>query len=137
METSLEKQSKVNLRVAVTSYEGVLINQHLGMASSILIFDADGAGGRLVDRRQAPRGSGDQRWEDLSAVLSDCSALLTSSIGQRPDEVLSSRGLKIYEVEGLIEDALIAISEGKELRMPRRNGKGCRCSGGGAAGTGC
>jgi nitrogen fixation protein NifB len=137
MEKSLEKESKNSVRVAVTSYEGVLVNQHLGMANSILIFDADGAGGRLVDRRQAPRGSGDQRWEDLSAVLSDCSALLTSSIGQRPVEVLSAKGLKIYEVEGLIEDALIAISEGQELRMPHRSGKGCRCSGGNAAGTGC
>jgi nitrogen fixation protein NifB len=137
MEKSTLTESRNGLRVAVTSYEGVLINQHLGMASSILVFDADGAGGRLVDRRTAPRGSGDQRWEDLSAVLSDCGALLTSSIGQRPVEVLSAKGLKIYEVEGLIEDALIAISEGKELRMPRRDGKGCRCSGGGAAGTGC
>jgi nitrogen fixation protein NifB len=126
------------IRVAVASYEGILVNQHLGMADSLLIFEDGCEGCRLVDRRRTPpHGSGDERWEAMARLLSDCQAILSAGAGQRPVEVLTARGLKVYEVEGLIEDALAALYQGKELRMPHRSVAGCRRTGTQSAGGGC
>jgi nitrogen fixation protein NifB len=125
-------------RVAVATYEGVLVNQHLGMAEYLAVYEINKDGFCFVGRRRMPaRGGGDARWEALANMLSDCRALLAAGIGQRPVEVLTDKGLNIYEVEGLIEDALAAIYEGKELRMPHRTVKYCRRASSDNAGQGC
>jgi nitrogen fixation protein NifB len=130
--------SKDLIKVAVASYEGVLVNQHLGMADSLLIFETGKEGCRLVDRRRTPPpGNGDERWKALSRLISDCRILLTSAAGEKPLAILAASGIKVYEVEGIIEDALIAISQGKELRMPHRTARCCRRAGSGLNGPGC
>jgi nitrogen fixation protein NifB len=138
MDRSAIKPLKDSIRAAVASYEGVLVNQHLGMADYLLVFEITEKGCCLVDRRRTPpRGDGDERWQALSKLIDDCSVLLASSAGQRPVDILNASGIKVYEVEGMIEDALIAISEGKELRMPHRTAAFCRRAGSGSGGRGC
>lgn len=133
-----DKQDIEQLRVAVASYEGVLVNKHLGMAETLLIFEIDKNGSRLVERRSTPeKGGGEDRWNKLAKLLCDCNAVLANSVGQTPLDILASSGIKVYEVEGLIEDALTAIYQGKELRMPyRRRASCCRAESGGS-GQGC
>jgi nitrogen fixation protein NifB len=134
----MEKSAGSPVRIAVTSFEGLLINQHLGMADSLLIFETEKDGYRLIETRPTPpRGSGEARWQLLSQLLEDCSVLLTGGLGENPMEVLSASGLKVYQAEGLIEDALATIASGKELRMPHRKNAGCRRSGAGFGGEGC
>ena len=126
------------IRVAVSSYEGVLINKHLGVTENLLIFEIDKDGSRLIERRKTPaRGAGDERWQELSLLLRDCTILLTGGIGERPLEVLTAGGIKVYEAEGMIEDAFLAIVCGKELRMPHRKVAGCCRAGAGLGGEGC
>jgi nitrogen fixation protein NifB len=138
MENTAEQKTNNPVRVAVTTYEGLLINQHLGMADLLWIYEMDKAGSRLIERRRTPpRGSGDDRWQEISRLLHDCTVLLTGGLGERPLEVLSARGIKVYEAEGMIEDALIMISSGKDLRMPHRKNQGCRRGGMGLSGEGC
>ena len=69
--------------LAVASREGVMINQHLGEARTLWIFAlSDGIPKKLVERRIAPpSGGGDQRWEALASLLSDCTAVVTSGVG--------------------------------------------------------
>ncbi len=125
-------------KVAVASYEGILVNQHLGMAESLLIYGSDETGYYPVDKRIIPpRGGGEERWRQVSAILCDCHTLLVNGIGETPYEILSANGLTIYEIEGLIEDALSAIERGEKLRMPRRTRAGCRRAESGTGGTGC
>jgi predicted Fe-Mo cluster-binding NifX family protein len=52
-------------------------------------------------------------------------------------EVLSAKGIKVYEAEGMIEDAFLAIAKGKELRMPHRKASGCSRAGSAFNGDGC
>jgi nitrogen fixation protein NifB len=67
MEQSIEKKSDQKFRVAVASYEGALVNQHLGMAESLLVFEVDAEGCRFIERRRTPRpGTGDERWQALA-----------------------------------------------------------------------
>jgi nitrogen fixation protein NifB len=132
-----ENQSIHSFRVAVASYEGVLVNMHLGMADYLSIFEISEEGSRLIERRRAPQpGSGLERWKEMAKLLEDCRALLAASAGQIPLKVLTDCGLKVYEVDGLIEDALLDLYKGKELRMPLHKPR-CRMAESGEGGQGC
>jgi len=123
--------------VAVASMEGMIVNQHLGEASKLWIFQ-QGENGQfeLVGRRDTPeKGSGDQRWLDLANVLNDCRAIVVSGIGPRPRAVMEQMGLRVIEGQVMIDEALRSIYSGTELKVRKYEfscGKNC-----GGTGTGC
>ena len=126
---------KVKPYVAVTSYEGLMINQHLGEARELLIFKETDTGYEIVEKRRAPaKGNGDLRWIELAKVLQDCSYVLVNGVGARPVEVLQSVGIAVVEMAGLIDDGLDAVYKGKKLKsvLKTKLGKcGDSCSGNG------
>ncbi len=120
--------------VAVATLEGVLVNQHLGEAEQIAVFEQCQDGFRLVERRPAPpSGGGSQRWASLAQQLKDCRALLVASAGDAPCRVLAGHDIQVLMMEGLIEEGLDAVYRGLPLRAPLR--KQHRC-GSGCAGSG-
>lgn len=124
--------------VAVASYEGLMINQHLGEATSMMIFKETEAGYELVEKRPMPsKGEGDIRWIKLAKALEDCSYALVNGVGKRPVEVLQQVGVAVVEMSGLIEDGLEAVYKGKKLKSVLKTKMtkcGESCSGNG---TGC
>ncbi len=122
--------------VAVATREGILVNQHLGEAESLNIYqEADGEFIEVEIRVTPYPGGGDQRWTDLAALVADCRALLVSGVGPKPTRILEASGVKVVVMEGLIDEALARIFAGGEIRSPIRKTKcGDRCSG---AGNGC
>ena len=122
--------------VAVASMEGLLVNQHLGEADRLLIYGRSNGVVSLVETRQTPaRGLGDERWSQLADMLGDCRALLVGGVGDRPRRILSGKGPALYEVEGLIDEALGAVYNGDSLRRLQKRTKtacGAACSGNGA-----
>jgi nitrogen fixation protein NifB len=129
--------------VAVATMEGALVNQHLGEAERFLIFGQEpGAPNRFryVETRPAPeRGTGDDRWLQLATSLQDCQALLVSAVGSTPRRILEATGLKVFQMEGLIEEGLSAVFAGRPVpaAMTRQFGgcgMGTSCKG---DGTGC
>jgi nitrogen fixation protein NifB len=137
----LEEASKSPLRpdeyrpyIAVGSHEGLLVNQHLGEAKFIRIFDPE-TGDELEQRIAPAPGSGAQRWIDLANLLHDCAALLISGIGPKPMQIMVKEGLRVTVMEGMIEDALNDIRQGTPIKSPVRKFKcGDSCAG---TGTGC
>lgn len=113
--------------VAVASMEGVLVNQHLGEAAKLLIYRKENGRISLLEARETPpEGGGTKRWEELATSLSDCHTLLVSGIGDNPKRTLSASGLDILNLEGLIDDALPAVFEGRSLRhMIKRTATAC------------
>ena len=108
--------------VAVCSQEGYLVNQHLGGAQQVLVYenaDVDGrVTPRLVEGRPtAPAGGGARPWAQLAGVLSDCRALICHQLGDAPRTVLQAAGVSVYESDGLIADAVTDVFAG---RTPRR-----------------
>jgi len=124
--------------VAVASYEGLMINQHLGEANSMMIYKETESGYELVEKRPMPqKGEGDIRWIKLAKALEDCSYALVNGVGKRPVEVLQSVGVAVVEMSGLIEDGLEAVYKGKKLKSVLKTTMtkcGESCSG---SGTGC
>jgi nitrogen fixation protein NifB len=124
--------------LAVTSREGMLINQHLGEAEQVYVYGQAPQGGmELVSvRATPPRGSGDLRWQQLAEILGDCHSLLVNGVGPSPKKALDESGLQVLEVEGLISDAFYAIEAGRSLshlfkREAFACGTSCEGTGGG------
>ena len=127
--------------IAVASLEGVLVNQHLGEAAYLWIFGKDLTSDfgfhQTIDTRKTPDpGTGKRRWEDMADILKDCRAVLVSGAGQAPRTVLEESGIKVIEMEGLIEPALAAVYAGEEIRQPKWTRKPCGVGCGGN-GMGC
>jgi len=129
------KKTNELLYVAVASMEGTMINQHLGEASKLFIYGIEGDRVCLFDIRQTPDpGNGDERWEELSRIMGDCRAIFVSGVGGRPRAILSRNGIEIYEMEGIIEEAVKAFFKGNSLNCfvkRRMTGCGDECSGNG------
>ncbi len=102
--------------VAVATVEGILVNQHLGQADQFQIWQKTEQGFTLVEERLAPdRGSGFERWQKVANMLKDCRAILASSIGDNPKEILTKCGVLPVEMSGFIETGLQAVYEGSDL----------------------
>jgi nitrogen fixation protein NifB len=127
------KCQKVSPRpyVAVTSMEGVLVNQHLGEAHQVLVYGENEGRIGLIEARQAPEpGGGMERWRELAARLSDCRAVLVSGVGGNPKKALADSGIEVIECEGVIDEAVRAVYAGESLnhmmvRQPFVCGSGC------------
>jgi nitrogen fixation protein NifB len=126
--------------VAVCTQEGYLINQHLGGADHVLVYENANIDGRvtprLVDKRTTPPpGGGAARWAHLAGLLSDCKALICYQLGDSPRMVLQGSGISVHESDSLITDAVTDIFAGRQPRraLPPRD---CvdSCAG---PGTGC
>jgi nitrogen fixation protein NifB len=123
--------------LAVTSREGMLVNQHLGEAEQLYIYARTPAGMELVALRSTPpRGGGSQRWSQLADLIGDCHTLLVGGIGPTPRQILEVSGLHILEVEGLISEVCYALDAGQSIaHLARRQsfscGAGCSGTGGG------
>jgi nitrogen fixation protein NifB len=137
------EESEARSLVAVATMEGALVNQHLGEAEKFVVYEQnpDIPGSfRLKELRPAPpRGDGDARWAELAVTLKDCRALLVNAAGPTPMKVLTQHGLKVIEMEGLIDEGLRAVFADKPIpaAMKRRFtscGAGISCKG---TGTGC
>lgn len=129
--------------VAVATMEGALVNQHLGEAERFVVYETNPDATdrfRLKEIRMAPpAGGGDVRWATLAESLKDCRALLVSAAGPTPMKVLTQQGLKVIEMEGLIDEGLRAVFADQPIPagMKRRFtscGAGITCKG---TGTGC
>ncbi len=122
--------------VAVSSLEGMLVNQHLGETTSFFIYEQDGEAFKLVEERPAPMpGGGIGRWQALTRLLYDCRAVLVSDMGDSPRQIFSEAGIRPVTMSGFIEAGLKAIYTGEGLNTLKRRAKKS-CSSGGCQGTG-
>ena len=124
--------------VAVVSNEGLLVNRHLGEASEFLIYEsADDGDINLVDTRPAPMpGGGDERWVEVAGLLKDCQSLLVKDAGPKPTSILDASGLRLMRMEGMIDDILPVVFEGKDLKKYFKTEKFQCASGKGCTGKG-
>jgi len=125
--------------VAAATYEGLLVNRHLGETDCFCIFSKkDDKFVSLEKRLAPPPGSGDDRWRQLAWTLRDCSVLLVADLGDRPFELLTAAGLKVVRCSGLIDGLLRDLYDGRPLKTVSRSELApCRRSCGGGAAGGC
>jgi len=93
----------------------------------------------VYDDHGGPVAEYDARWAELAVTLKDCRALLVNAAGPTPMRVLTQHGLKVVEMEGLIDEGLRAVFDDKPIPagLKRRFtscGAGVTCKG---TGNGC
>jgi nitrogen fixation protein NifB len=124
--------------VAVATREGVLVNQHLGEATQVSVYDISGEQPVLLEQRRLPPPGGmELRWQAMADILSDCHLILVSGIGEVPKRVLTQRGFEILLVDGLIHDIIHGIKNNENINhLLKTDTFRCKaeCSG---AGMGC
>jgi predicted Fe-Mo cluster-binding NifX family protein len=103
-------------RIAVTSADDVLINQHFGHARWFLIKDVEKDGTyRSFDRREIQQvcgngEHGESSWPDVIEALKDCAAVITAKIGPSPRKRLELAGISVFEEPASIDDALKTLA---------------------------
>ena len=113
--------------VAVATMEGFLVNQHLGCAEELHIYDKIDSGFNLKGARKSPpTGLGDERWKLMAEILNDCRVVLVNAAGGRPVDFLKKAGIEVIEMDGLIEQGLEHVFNGAPLPGKRMK-KGCSC----------
>ena len=123
--------------IAVASREGLLINMHLGEVEQCAIYGLNNGKIELIEKRTTPdRGLGDERWKQLSALLSDCAVILVNGAGEKPVQVLKEQGLYVMQTDSLINEIVSSIFNGKDVSKMEKKFSGCGtlCSG---TGGGC
>lgn len=125
-------------RIAVATREGVLVNQHLGEAFELSIYDTSGKLPQLLEKRAVPEPGGmDKRWHGLAQIIHDCDLLLVSGAGEAPKRVLAEHGIEVLIVNGLIQEIIYGIKNNLNIsHLLTREPFKCshECSG---AGMGC
>lgn len=117
--------------VAVATHEGILVNQHMGEAGTLHIFEKSKKGYKLVEMRKTPAsGTGDFRWVELGKILNDCRAILVGAAGPSPVRILQASGIRVIQMTGLIDSGLDSVYHGTVLRTIKkadafRCGQGC------------
>jgi nitrogen fixation protein NifB len=108
--------------IAVASFEGMLVNLHLGEARKLYIYRLQGDTFHLLGTRPTPpKGLGEERWHELlNTTLVDCRAILVAGIGDTPRRILKAHGIRVLEMEGLVSTGLQAIYRDEELRTLSR-----------------
>ncbi len=124
--------------VAVASREGFLVNQHLGEAYTLSVYEKNGTDIKLKEKRAISAGRGDlNRWDILGDDFKDCRAIIVNGVGEKPRSILEGKGLKVYQIEGLLQEAVKKVYNGESLApmscRSRGCGVACKGSGGGCS----
>ena len=102
-------------RIAITSADGVLINQHFGHAKRFYIVDIEKDGGFTVaeQRETAPWCDSEGHEKDsqpgdsgIADNIKDCLAVLTARIGPPARKKLEIAGLSVFEEPAPIDAAV-------------------------------
>lgn len=129
--SSVETGEENRPYVAVATYEGHLVNLHLGEAKSVYIFRQTPNGFQYVEEREMPdKGGGDQRWIDVARLLIDCRAILVAGVGENPASILKECGIRVVQMTGMIDEGLDGIYNNLPIRSIKkadafRCGSGC------------
>ena len=107
--------------IAVATREGLLVNMHLGEASSLYLYRQTPKGFHFVEERKTPdAGSGDFRWMNLATKLNDCRAILVGGAGPSPLKILQNSGIRVVQMTGLIDEGLEAVFNGKQIKTIKK-----------------
>ncbi|MBI9090954.1 MAG: nitrogenase cofactor biosynthesis protein NifB [Desulfobacterium sp.] len=119
---SLEEPAEIEIKtpaapyVAVATREGVLVNQHLGEATELAIYDTSEEELILVEQRRISKSGGPgARWHTLAEQLKDCHLILVSGVGDVPRNVLTEEGFEILMVNGLIQEVVDAVKSKQNI----------------------
>lgn len=107
-------------RIAIASSDGKVVNTHFGHAGQFYIAQIENGSWQILERRDVTRACHEQShsesgFDAVLDVLSDCQAVLVSRIGYGASAYLISKGIRVFETAGFIEDVLDRVVNNRLL----------------------
>lgn len=101
----------MEIKVAIASTDGKVINEHFGRATQFHIFELNNTDFKFLESRNVQRccNGGEHEisaFENIANILNDCKAIFVAKIGIGASNYMESKGFTIFEAPFLIEDVL-------------------------------
>ena len=99
-------------KIALASKNGVDVDEHFGRAAFFRIYELSENGYSFLESRDAVAACQHARthsktdFDTVIDLLSDCDALLVEKIGEGAAVYLISKGVRVFEVSGNINEVL-------------------------------
>ncbi|ANX01886.1 diguanylate cyclase [Thermoclostridium stercorarium subsp. leptospartum DSM 9219] len=108
----------MSYRVGFASIDGTFIDQQFGSAKYWQIYDIGDTAQFVETRKTVPgcRGNCDSGFEHILHVLKDCDAIFVSKIGEYAARTVISRGKRVFEASGEIEEIISRLLEENFLK---------------------
>ena len=108
-----------NLRFAVASKSGVVVDTHFGHAKEFYLYDYRNGEVRFAGKRNVEQycqgeeecGEKEDKIERIIAALNGCSGVIAMRIGMEPAKKLTKLGIKPVNTYDMIEDAVKKAAE--------------------------
>ncbi len=103
--------------LAVATTDGLTVNEHFGHAKFFHIYTREAETFELTGVRDAVAacqhtlGHDTTRFDKIIELLSDCDAILVNRIGEGAAAYLIERGVRVFEVSGLIDKVLPILAD--------------------------
>lgn len=101
----------MNVRIAVATRSGKVVDEHFGRAEAFHIVDLDEKGNRYIEKRETARLCNDfEHSEDALkkriVLLGDCNAVLAVRAGPVVKRELEIAGISVFEIGLPVDEAL-------------------------------
>lgn len=97
-------------RVAVTSSDGRMVDEHFGNALQFVVLDVDAPSVQYVETRPNKPACGNSSQSgaaaDSIAIIADCQVLLTVRAGPPMVAKINAQGIRVQFAKGSIKEAL-------------------------------
>lgn len=101
-------------RVAFASIDGGTINEHFGSARYWQIYDIDETATFIETRKTAAKCQGhcEGGFDHILEAVGDCEAIFVSKIGPSAAAFMISRGKRVFEAMGEVEELILELQNG-------------------------
>jgi predicted Fe-Mo cluster-binding NifX family protein len=106
--------------VAIATVDGKTIYQHFGHSEVFQIISVSDKDYTYIESRKVPPSCQDfqhsqDAFEQVTSVLHDCEAVFAGKIGPGAAAWLSSKGKRVFETPGLVDEVLQQVIERRLL----------------------
>jgi len=109
-----KKEDNISYRFAISSKNGMLVDQHFGHASEFYIYRYQGGRATYQEKRVISKyctgmeecGEKEDKMERILSTIDDCNGVIALRIGNSPKQKLIKKGIKVFATYDRIEDAV-------------------------------
>lgn len=119
----------MEVKIAVASTDGKVVNEHFGRAKCFHIFEVKGSGYKYLETRNVNQcctqeGHTNQAFDKVIEKIKDCVAIVVSKIGDGASLYLEEKGFAIFEAPYFIDEVIKKMIEDHLLEWEREETDG-------------
>ena len=127
MRTTTEyKRVNMARKMAISTSDGKTVHQHFGHTKEFRIVSVDENGYKYIETRDVTpccnqAGHNESAFDAVLSVLRDCEAVIVGRIGVGASNYLISKGMRVFEVSGIVDEILTEFAVNYSRYFPKEN----------------